>query len=54
MLVLAIAVLIFENVGGGMRLVTAESEGEADVANIFRDVIVERGDFFEFGGAALD
>ena len=54
MLVLAIAVLIFEHVGGGMRLVAAEAEGEADVANIFCDVIIERGDFFEFGGAALN
>lgn len=49
MLILAITVLIFENVGGGMRLIAAEAEGEADVANIFRDVIVEGSDFFEFG-----
>ena len=54
MLVLAIAILIFENVGGGMRLVATESEGETDVADIFGNVIVEGGDFLEFGGAALN
>ena len=54
MLVLAVAVLIFEDVRGGMRLVAAEAEGEADVADIFCDVIVESGDFFEFGRAPLN
>ena len=54
MLVLAVAVLIFEDVRGGMRLVAAQAEGEADVTDIFCDVIVERGDFFEIGRAALN
>src|ERR1700691_321844 len=53
-LVLAIAVLIFENVGSGMWLIAAEAKGEADIANIFGDVIVEGRDRVELGRAALD
>src|ERR1700684_1770029 len=53
-LVLAVAVLIFENVGSGMWLIAAEAKGEADVANILGDIIVESGDFVELGRAALD
>src|ERR1700678_1304977 len=52
-LVLAIAILILENFGGGMWPIAAAAEGKADVANISRDVIVERLHFFEIGCAAF-
>ena len=52
-LVFTVAVLIGENFGGGVRLVAAEAEGEADVANIFRDVGVECLDLFGIGCEVL-
>ena len=53
-LILAIAILIFENVRSGVRLVAAEAEGEADVTDILCNVGVKRLNLFEFRGAALD
>ena len=41
-LVFAVAVLIVQNVGGGMRLVAPHAERKADVAEILRDEIIER------------
>ena len=46
-LVFAVAVLVVEHVGGGMRLVAADSERKADVAEVLRDEIVECFGFFE-------
>ncbi len=47
MLVLAIAILVMEHVGSGVRLVAAYSQRQADIAEIFCDVIVERFGFFQ-------
>ena len=46
MLVFAVAVLIREDVGRSMRLVSSLSERETDIAKILRDKFVEGRDFF--------
>src|SRR5579884_4362143 len=53
MLVLAVAVLVGEDFGGGVRLVASQAEGKADVAKIEGDVIVQRLNFFIVRGLAL-
>jgi hypothetical protein len=61
-LIFAVAVLIVQDVCGGVGLVAAETERQADVAEILRDEVVESLDliqvgveaFGEFGGFGAD
>ena len=53
MLVFAVAVLVVKHVGSRVRLVAADSEREADVAEVLRDEIVEGFGFFQVGVQAL-
>ena len=52
-LVFAVAVLIVKDVGGSVRLIAADSERQADVAEILRDEIVEGFGFVEVGIQSL-
>src|ERR1700719_2087243 len=52
--VFAVAILICKNFRRWVRLVTRETEREADVPNIFGNVIVERLDLVEFRGPSLN
>ena len=54
MLVFAIAVLVVKNVRRSVRLVAADAERQADVAEIFRDEIVEGFGPGNVGRLALD
>jgi hypothetical protein len=51
-LVLAVAVLVFEHFRGVMGLVAADTEGDADVANLRGDVGVDGFDFIFFAALA--
>ena len=51
--IFAVAVLVVKHVGGGVWLVAADSERQADVAEIFRHEIVEGFGFFEIGVQAF-
>src|SRR5580658_1268116 len=53
-LVLAIAVLVFENRFGRVRLVASDSEGYADIPHLRGDVIVDSLDLFVISGLVLD
>ena len=48
-LILAVAVLIGKNVFGAMRLVAADAEGHADVADLRRGEGVDGADLVLFG-----
>ena len=52
MLVLTVAVLVREDLGGGVGLVAADAEGDADVADVGGDVVIERAGFGLVGGHA--
>ena len=52
-LVFAVAVLVVEDVCGGVGLVAADAEREADVAEIFGDEVVEGLDFIHLGVEAF-
>src|SRR6478672_1222606 len=52
-LVFAVAIFVGEDVGGGMRLVTSGAKGEADVAIILGNVIVEGFELIAIGGESL-
>jgi len=52
-LVLAVAVTVLENFGGGMWLESSDAKGKADVADIARDPVVESFCLFLRFGPAL-
>ncbi len=52
-LVFAVAILIVQHVGGSMRLVAADSQREADIAEVLGDVVVKALSLLEIGGEAL-
>jgi hypothetical protein len=51
-LVLTIAIPIGENVGRGMGLVSADTEGDPNVSEFCGDIIVDKEDFFFLRGRA--
>ena len=52
-LIFAVAILIVQHIGSGMRLVAAEAEREADVTEVERDKVVERFNFVDVDGTAF-
>src|SRR4029077_9119461 len=52
-LIFAVAVLVVENVRGGLRLISRQAQRQADVAKILRHEVVKRLGLFQIGSQSF-